>query len=511
MEIDYKRKKSLKWNTVSSLMNQVVTLICGFILPKVILKTFGSEVNGLVTSINQFLSVITFLDLGVGAVVTSAFYEPLAKKQDQIVAQIYLSAKRFFGNIAKIFLLYIAILFFVYPNYIESTFGFWYTSSLILVISITLFSQYFFGIVNQLLLNADQKTYVVMITQCITVLCNTVACVILMKFGASIQIVKLTTSIIFLARPLVLTAYVKKHYRIDEDTKIEGEPIKQKWNGLAQHLAFIIMNNTDSIVLTIFSNLQNVSIYGVYNLVVNGVKTMFKAMTAGMTALFGNMLAKREYTLLENVFDDFEWLIHTSMTLIFTICGIMIVPFVSVYTSGVNDANYIQPVFASIITLANGVYCLRFPYDMMVHAAGHYKETQNSSFVEMTINIVINVLAVKRFGLVGIAVGTFCAMLYRTCYLAWYLSKNIMYRNIKHFIKHCLVDVVSVIIMVSVTTIIPKSCSNYFEWVVTATVVSSVCLIIVIAINYIIYRNNLKNEVNKIFRKFTTKRVINER
>ena len=97
-------------NSVTSLANQIITLICGFILPKLILSTFGSNVNGLVTSINQFLNVITFLDLGVGAVVTSALYRPLAMKDNNEIGQIYLSAKSFFNRIAIIFLGYIAVL-----------------------------------------------------------------------------------------------------------------------------------------------------------------------------------------------------------------------------------------------------------------------------------------------------------------------------------------------------------------------------------------------------------------
>ena len=71
------RGKKLALNTITSLVLQVVSVICGFILPRLILESFGSDVNGLVNSITQFLGVITLLDLGVGAVVQSALYKPL--------------------------------------------------------------------------------------------------------------------------------------------------------------------------------------------------------------------------------------------------------------------------------------------------------------------------------------------------------------------------------------------------------------------------------------------------
>ena len=70
------RKKKLIYNTISSLIFQVTTIVCGFILPRLILNAFGSNVNGLVNSITQFLGIISFLELGVGAVVQSALYKP---------------------------------------------------------------------------------------------------------------------------------------------------------------------------------------------------------------------------------------------------------------------------------------------------------------------------------------------------------------------------------------------------------------------------------------------------
>ena len=96
------RKKKLIWNTISSLVFQITTIICGFILPHLILHHFGSSINGLVNSITQFLAVITFLELGVGAVVQSSLYKPLADKDNEAISKIIVSANRFFRNIWKI-------------------------------------------------------------------------------------------------------------------------------------------------------------------------------------------------------------------------------------------------------------------------------------------------------------------------------------------------------------------------------------------------------------------------
>ena len=111
------RQKRLLYNTVSSLIFQLTTIICGFILPRLILNAFGSEVNGLVNSIAQFLGVISFLELGVGAVVQSALYKPLAEKNQKDVSKIISSANKFFTRLGQILLIYVIVLVIVYPQF----------------------------------------------------------------------------------------------------------------------------------------------------------------------------------------------------------------------------------------------------------------------------------------------------------------------------------------------------------------------------------------------------------
>ena len=75
-----KNKKLIK-NIIISLLQQVVTIICGLIVPKAIIEAYGSSTNGLINSITQFLTYIVIVEAGVGAVVKSLLYKPIAKKK----------------------------------------------------------------------------------------------------------------------------------------------------------------------------------------------------------------------------------------------------------------------------------------------------------------------------------------------------------------------------------------------------------------------------------------------
>ncbi len=73
-------------------------------------------------------------------------------------------------------------------------------------------------------------------------------------------------------------------------------------------------------------------------------------------------------------------------------------PFVSIYTKGVSDANYIQPQFSVLLIMAHAAHCLRLPNNIMILAAGHYKQTQKHYIIATIINIVFSVLTVKKVG-----------------------------------------------------------------------------------------------------------------
>lgn len=495
------RTKKLAWNTITSLILQVVNLISGFILPRLILGSFGSEVNGLVNSISQFLGVITLLDLGVGAVVQSSLYKPLVNNDNSMISKIYVSATKFFRRLAMILLVYIFLLMAFYPLLVNKNFGYLYTILLIAAISISSFAQYYFGITNSLLLSADQRGYIQYTAQIITVILNTIACAVLIKLGGSIQLVKLTTSLIFLLRPFYLTWYVKRHYVINRKITYEEEPIKQKWNGMAQHFASYVLGGTDNIVLTIFSSLANVSIYGVYNIVITGVKNALFSMTNGFQSLIGQMLYKNEKENLNNFFSYVEWFMHTGTTLIFGCTGVLLVSFVKVYTNGITDADYIQPLFAVLITIANAGHCLRLPYNILILAAGHYKQTQSNYIVAMILNIVISIATVKIWGLIGVAIGTLVAMFYQTVWMAWYDSKNIICWPFRNFLKQTAVDALTVVLSSLATFKIPLLSVSYSAWVLQAIEVFAIWLMIVIIINLIFYRDKLNTLLVKVKKK----------
>lgn len=493
------RKNKLILNSSVGFFAQIISMVCGFVLPTAILTAYGSKSYGLMSSINQFLGFIQLCELGVGAVVQSALYKPLAENDEYQVNCILKSSRKFFRLIGTILFVYVICLCAFYPmliNDYESPF----VILMIIALSIDSFSNYYLGMSNSLLLQADQKAFVPLGAQAIATLINTAVSLVLIKIGVSLLVVKYSTAIIFLFKPIILLVYVKKKYKIKYDVQYDREPIQQKWNGLAQHFASVIVDHTDVVVLTAFSTLENVSIYSIYYLVVSSLRTMITSSLNGVQATMGNMIAKKEYDILDGFFNKTEWIVHSAVTVLFTVTYILIIPFVLLYTKNVQDANYNVPVFSAFIVIANAGFCLQNIYKMVVKAAGHYKKTQTASIIEAVINVVSSIILVSKFGLVGVALGTILAMAYRLIYHVWYMKHNIIHRSYKPFIKQCMVDAIVISVSVLLFSLIQIEARSYIYWILAGVFVFASVAIISILVNCLFY----KTYVGNILKSFDT-------
>ena len=500
------KAKHLLLNTVMPFVLEVVTIASGLIVPRLLLGSFGSEVNGLVSSITQFLAIITFFEAGIGSVVRYNLYKPLAEQDNVQLSKVVVSANKFFRLLAWILLGYVVVLMAIYPLIAAKEFGHMYTAILIAVMCVSSFSRYYFGQVNQLLLTADQKGYIQYTAQIVTIILNVTATAVLIKLGAGIHFVKLSTSLIHLLRPLFLQWYVKRHYSINYKITYTEEPIKQKWNGLAQHIASVVLDHTDVIVLTVLSTLSNVSIYHSYHLVVNGIKKLLHTSTSGIQSRMGELIAREDRDQLQSTFSKMEWTIHTTSSFLFGTTCVLIVPFIMVYTKGITDANYNVPLFGLLITMANAGHSLRLPYSITVLSGGHYKQTQSNYIIAAVMNIVVSVVLVFFYGLVGVAIGTLVAMLYQTVWMAYYCYKNVIHRNIMLFWKQMLVDALSYTGSVLLFVFSDIHAENYWQWIMQALKFTGIELLWVGALNLIFYRKQLTLFVKMIVRRLTKKR-----
>ena len=492
---------NVKKNIITSLLCQIITIIYGLLVPRMILDVFGSEVNGLVSSISQFLNYITLLEGGLSGVIMAALYKPIAEKDSTRVSAIINATNQFFRRIALIFIGYMLIVAIIYL-FVHTSFGWGFVAALVVIIGVTLFIQYFFSLSLRLLINADQKGYIVYAAQIIFTIINFFFTLIVINVYPEIHVLKIANVIAYCIQPIVFATYVNKNYKLDKSMPPDKDAISQRWDGFGQNLAFFIHTNTDVVVLTIFCTLLDVSVYSVYFMVIGSLKNLVMSISAAVVPSIGNTLAGGDITKTNEAFDIYETGINLITTFAFA-CGIvLIVPFVNIYTAGIVDANYIQPVFGILLLIAEAIYCYRDPYVSIAYASGKFKETAKYAYIEAISNIVISVLLVIRFGLVGVAVGTFVSMCYRLIVHVIYAKKNILYRPISKFAasfaRSAIILGISVVLAFVVMFKLPTS---YGGWIIMAMTVAGIIASMILVVQMVFNRKQFTDLVKLMLKR----------
>ena len=484
------RKKKTFINLFFTVLLEVASVISGFIIPRLLISTFGSEINGLTQSIADFIGYVSLLQTGVGSAIKAALYKPLAKKDHSTLSVVVKTTERFFYKIAIVSVAYILLLALFFQPVLAKNFDYTFTLILVVIIGLSTAAQYFFGITSQMLLEADQKSYVYSIVQMGTIVLNTIAVIVSVRLGASVIVVKAVSAMFFVLRPIILCIYTRCHYKLDQHVASDNSYIKQRWDAFGQGIAFFLHSKTDIFVLTIFTSYTDVSIYSVYALVTRGLSSLLNSFEKVIRSAFGNILANDEKGNLKKSFNAYLTLMHILVTILFATATVTVFAFVKIYTTKVQDANYIQPLFGIIIIAAEAVYCLRLPYYSIIYAAGKFKETNRSAYIEAGVNILVSIVLVYKFGLIGVAIGTFTAMFYRTVAFIVFLSKNILELDIKYQIKRYIITAIAYVLGVILLSRLSIDINSYFSWAVYAVSVLIIMSIFTFVVNILFDKNN---------------------
>lgn len=502
------RTQKASLNIIMSALYEIIALICGLLLPRLILQNFGSAYNGIASSIKQFLDLISILNLGVAGSTRVALYKTLANNDLLGSSAIVRAMEKHMRKVGLILLGYLFVLAVFYPLVIKTEYAYGDVALLIIASGISAFGEYFWGAAYQAFLSADQSIYISKCFSIIAVILNTVISAVLIYSGFSIQVVKLGSAGVFLIKPFLQNIYVTKKYHLEKHCESDDTALSERTSVMMHSVANIIHDKTDIIVITLFCGVKAVSVYTVYNLVMTALKNLQSVFTTGTEAIFGDMWVKRENEKIKRNLEYYEFFITTFISIIFSIAIVMLLPFVSLYTEGINDTQYILPVYALVITVAQAFYCIRTPYLTLVQGVGHYKETRNGAVFEAMLNLGTSVILVQFIGIVGVAIGTLLANIFRTCQYALYIDKRIAVRGKMIFVKKILWMCMNMIVIGAVALRFTGYMvyESWTRWIVGGIKTGCISCLFTLVSSFIFYRKDLIG-VLKIIRRMLIKNV----
>lgn len=483
-----RRLSRTKLNICVSVLHQVFTSVCGLVTARIILYSFGSENHGLMQSIAQVLGYATVLEGGIGGVMRAALYKPLANKDSQQLTEVFESGKRFFQKISLIFILFAVVLGVFMKLIIDTEFDWLYVFLMVLILGASSYFGQFSAVSHRILLMADQKLYVIQLFQIFSTAINLLLCLVAVHLGAGIHMVKLLVVATGALGTVFYCNYVRRHYTFSPKRSLKNFQLPQRRDGVVHYLSYFVHRNTDVVVLSLFSNLESVSVYTVYHTVISVLEQLLGSISSGIASKIGLLWARKEHDRLDETVNLYEMCNNALTFAIGVVCCILILPFVSIYTAGVVGTNYHRPLFGLLLILGSVVHCLEMPYHITITAAGHYKETRMGAIVEVSLNLLLSLVLVRPLGLIGVAVGTLVAMIFRLGYSVWYLSKAVLNRPIWKFVRCFLSNLLlAAVILYVYSTAGDVEAANIGMLFISAIKVSVIVFPLFIVLNFLLH------------------------
>ena len=280
----YENNRTIKfmYNSLSTVIYQIVVMLVGFITPRVMLYYYGSEINGLTSSISQFISYFSLVEAGLAGAAVYSLYKPLAKKNNKEISGIVVAVKKFYNQSGVIFVILVLALSIIYPLFIKSeslTFGL--TTILIIVLGAKGTLELFSLAKYRAILTADQKTYVISITSTIYVILNAIIIVVMSALKFNIVLVNFVSIFALFIRSILLNYYVKKHYAIDYTEEPNLKALDKRWDAFYLQVLGVVQTGAPIVLATIFTNIKIVSIYSIYNMVISGINGVLGIFSTG--------------------------------------------------------------------------------------------------------------------------------------------------------------------------------------------------------------------------------------
>lgn len=487
------RTRITAYNTIASAVLQLVNLAVNFILPQIMIRQYGSAMNGLISSTRQMISYFTVVEAGLMGAAVYALYKPLADKDVKTTSGIVSAANRYYNLSGFAFSGMVLVATIVFPRFVSGQgIGSVTIGSLVAIIGISGALEFFLVGKYKVLFTADQKSWLISLINAFGVFTN--AAIIIFMANARYDMIWVQTAALagFVLRSILYAAIGNNIYKnLDFKAKPDNKALDKRWDALVLQILGLVTSATPVVVTSLILGLAEGSVYVVYNMVFLSVSALLSTFNNGLSSIFGDILARSETAVLQRAYKQYEFVYYALLGWGYANAAILIMPFIGIYTAGFTDANYIRPAIGWLFVAAGITGNIKTPQGMLVISAGLFRETKIQSVIQAVLSISVSVALAPRLGIAGVLIGTIAANVYRSIDLSIFIPKRVT--KLSPLMTYKRVARVVLLFAISVAPafyLFRFEPSSWLEWILIAIPVSIWSLIVFVLGNLLMEKAN---------------------
>ncbi len=488
-----KKDNRIKYNVVSGVVYQVVLIALSFILPRLYLENFGSEVNGVLSTIKQIFVYMFLLESGVGLATTQALYKPVAEKSHNKVSSIISATNNYYKKIGFIYLAISLIIASVYAFVIPTNVNSGVIFGIVVLTAVPSLFGYFLQAKYRILLEVDGRKYIINNSEIVLQIFSNVGKILVLLLTDSLLLIQLVYCILSIMQLGYVYIHAKRRYKwLDVKAEPDHEAISQRKSVLVHQISSMVFNNTDVLLLSFLCDFKVVSVYTIYNIFFSQIQTFITSVISGFSFALGQMFHTDREKFLK-VYNVYETFYIMATFIIYTLMAVFLLPIIQIYTQGINDAEYTNVYLVILFVIMNLLANGKLPSNHVLEFSGKFQETRSHAIWEMVINIAVSVVAILKYGICGAIVGTIVALLYRGSMMIYYSNKKVLERGTFNTYKLWLVNGAVFGLIMAIFFVDSFSGLGFFELVLKGIIHSLWIVPLYIVANLVFFSGAFKN------------------
>ncbi len=491
--------KKLFINLGTSFFSQCIILILGFAIPRIIMASYGSDTNGLTSTITQIFTYMALLEAGISQATRNKLFKPIKEDNKEEISYWMSVSRRYFRRISAVYFAIVLVLSIVLPFVLNTSVGFWTIAFYILFEGLTSVVSFYFINTWVSFLNSKGDTYVVNgLTLLNKVLCYGVK-IVLILFGFNIALIQVGYFLVSILQVILYYMYMKKKYNwIDYKVPVKNVTLPDRRSYIIIELAWTIFSSTDMILLSIFVSTQLASVYSVYNLPIVALNGLLNAVYCALNYNLG-ISYHEDIEKYKKIHDMFNSIFIGAMTILMSVTYVLLIPFVKLYTNGVTDVNYIYPILPLLFCLVQMLSWGRYVSGNLLGVAGRIQPAVKINIIEALIKLILSVILIQKLGIVGALIASIIALPLKLIYCNYVSDKIILKRSGKKTLLILGVNFLVFFATVIVSRFLDLKIDNIISFVVYGVVVFGIVLLISVLLNVVVNKDLLN--VKKLLKK----------
>lgn len=499
-------------NAAIALLQMLTTSVIGLVFNKIILDSFGSYANGINATITQIVNAIMIVEGGFTLASNVALFEPWGKQDINRINGILSATKKRFAVIGWLSLVVGLLVAVAYPFTVDSDMP--YFEIVALMLSVLLPTCYNLGVTTKyrVVLLTEQKEYIISIISTVTYVIGVlIAIFAVLFFEVSLLTTRCIIMLSLFANYIAVGLYCNKKYPyISFKEKPQYNEIKGTKSVIALKLTSVLYTSAPIIIISMLpkGGFALASVYAVYNGIMNIVNSGLNAVVNAPRLGLGALFAENDKKSLVSVYSQYEFISFMGLAVILGTASLLILPFVSVYTSGIEDVNYIDKLLAILLIAKNFFEVLHIPSGQMIQMSGRFGASNKIQIVACIALVIVLLIGFVLADLYIIIFAVVFAAVVLAVLEIIYTERNILNRGWRSLIRSAIPTFAICTTCAALGMANKMACHNFFDFIVLGIITVATVSLVSVVTFFIVDKNTTKKIFSFVIRNILKTRKL---